>query len=579
MGNLLFVLFLTVGLILNAAAAAAQTDGKDHAKTIVDLQPYRKTVSVRFQGSGGQTGVATLIDLNPNVRGWYLLQLALPGEPEEVYHLENASPSSQRISLEEDNPHGLVITSGAAKANCRLWGPGAEMDLRQARQSGNAYAPLCGGRLYLRNHVKGRRTPIESVSEFLRDKAPGGEKVVSFVKDTFFAYLYQRKAEESAVSGSREGQQPKEMAEGPVPALVSDGQESRFVKPVDLGIDIEGAGPTGMALGAWYAARGNPGMYASVLVPAEIALEIMRKDLSTVSPLDSVEMEQLVYLVAFDLKLFDLHYALGTDQPGVGWSARVNPEARRNGLPGPDGIDSSAPLARTGLVSPLDVASTAATFTGGFKRRHGAFKYGELSVKNHGSHYGFLEEGVIFSTLEPGLATIYALTDGRVDMKTWTTEDDRLRPGMACARQNGVPLVQGFESGRSLPGALVARWGPGNWSGSGEEKLRTMRAGVGLQELNGKRFLIYAFFWSATPSAMARVFQAYQCRYAMLLDMNALVHTYLALYKRQGAQLYVQHLIKGMSEDDISVKGRYIPRFLGFSDDRDFFYLTRKEKP
>ena len=87
------------------------------------------------------------------------------------------------------------------------------------------------------------------------------------------------------------------------------------------------------------------------------------------------------------------------------------------------------------------------------------------------------------------------------------------------------------------------------------------------------------FSTSATPSAMARVFQAYQCRYAMLLDMNALEHTYLAIYKRQGSNLYVQHLIQGMSEVDRSVKGQYIPRFLGYSDNRDFFYLTRKETP
>ena len=51
---------------------------------------------------------------------------------------------------------------------------------------------------------------------------------------------------------------------------------------------------------------------------------------------------------------------------------------------------------------------------------------------------------------------------------------------------------------------------------------------------------------------MARVFQAYRCDYAMLLDMNALEHTYLALYRRSGSQLFVEHLIKGMSELDKS---------------------------
>ncbi len=61
--------------------------------------------------------------------------------------------------------------------------------------------------------------------------------------------------------------------------------------------------------------------------------------------------------------------------------------------------------------------------------------------------------------------------------------------------------------------------------------------------------------------------------------MNALEHTYLALYRHHGSNLYVQHLIRGMSEVDITVKGPYVPRFLGFSDDRDFFYITRKEAP
>ena len=38
---------------------------------------------------------------------------------------------------------------------------------------------------------------------------------------------------------------------------------------------------------------------------------------------------------------------------------------------------------------------------------------------------------------------------------------------------------------------------------------------------------------------MARVFQAYGCRYAMLLDMNALEHTYLATYHMAGDNLVV----------------------------------------
>ncbi len=206
-------------------------------------------------------------------------------------------------------------------------------------------------------------------------------------------------------------------------------------------------------------------------------------------------------------------------------------------LPGPDGIDRIAPLVATGLVSPADAAKTVATFTGGFKREHGAFKYGDLAQKNHGSHYGFIEKGVVFSKLQPGLATILVLDNGQIEMKTWAESDNALLPKIKDARQNGVALVEFDEASHSpIPGALVNRWGPGNWSGSEDMKLRTIRAGAALQQHGGRSYLIYAVFSDATPSAMARVFQAYQCQYALLLDMNALEleHTYLAVYRRVG---------------------------------------------
>jgi hypothetical protein len=75
---------------------------------------------------------------------------------------------------------------------------------------------------------------------------------------------------------------------------------------------------------------------------------------------------------------------------------------------------------------------------------------------------------------------------------------------------------------------------------------------------------------------MARVFQAYQFRYGMLLDMNALEHTYLALYRRAGSQLFVDHFVSGMSQVENSDSNGPVPRFLGYPDNRDFFYLVRR---
>ncbi len=554
----------------------------DHPKTIIDLQPFRKTTSIWIKGADGKEGLATLINLNPNVNSWYLLQLDWGGgAPEETYHLQNARPRTQTLLLEETNPNGLAITRGKERSVCDLWSANAREGLKDARKSAVPYAPLCGGAVYLRNPTKGHQSPIEKVTDLLREKVPGGEEVVSFVRDTFFARLYQKKAEEKVESKPVEGRQQTKADKGPAPALVNQNQASRVVKAVDLGIDIEDSIANNMCPGTWYAAKDNPGIYVSVIVPDGIVPEILRSYPKRVNSLDSIESGQLVYLIAFDLEQLNLHYSVGTAHPGVGWSGHIPSQMKDKSLPGPDGIDTSAPLVRTGLINPMDAARTVATFTGGFKRYHGAFKYGPLSGKNHGSHYGFLEEGVLFSTLQPDLSTLYVLNDGRADMKTWTGEENNLLQRVRYALQNGVPIISEFDAAGnvSVPGPSVNRWGEGNWSGSSDEKLRTMRAGAALQESKGRRFLIYAFFWSATPSAMARVFQAYQCRYAMLLDMNALVHTYLAVYKKQGSNLYVQHLIQKMSEVDMTVKGKYIPRFLGYPDDRDFFYLTRKEAP
>ena len=299
-----------------------------------------------------------------------------------------------------------------------------------------------------------------------------------------------------------------------------------------------------------------------------------------VNPLDEVELGALVYMVAFDLGVFDLGFAIGTDHPRVAWSERAQEAVRDPTLPGPDGIVDIAPLVPTGIISPTVADRAVATFTGGFKRGHGAFRSSELAFKNHGSHYGFVESGAVLSKLQPGLATLFVLDDGRVEMKTWDEEDDAMLERIAFARQNGVPIVETDpESNDPIPGALVGRWALGNWSGSQDQRFRTLRAGACLQETDTRRFLVYGYFSGATPSAMARVFQSYDCRYAMLLDMNALEHTYLAVYDVQGSNLTVQHLIEGMSVLDKTVDGQVLPRFLGFADNRDFFYLLRREAP
>lgn len=188
-----------------------------------------------------------------------------------------------------------------------------------------------------------------------------------------------------------------------------------------------------------------------------------------------------------------------------------------------------------------------------------------------------MEEGVVLSTLQPDLASLIIYRDNTIEMKTWTDADLIRLKDMRFVRQNGVPIIEwDAENKLGVPGRNVSNWTLGNWSGSQDKKFRTLRAGVCQQTYKGRRFLIYGYFSSMTPSAMARVFQAYGCDYAMHLDMNALEHTYMTLYaKDKRVDDTPQHLIKGMKVLDERFKGN-VPRYIGYPDNRDFFYFIEK---
>ncbi len=545
-------------------------------KSIIELQEFRQTTSSRIRSNQGAEGTATLVNLNPTVNAWYLLKVAWQGGSESSYHLENSEPHSRRLTLDSNYPSGIEILEGKARYPCNLFGDGS---LEQARKSQSIDAPLCDNRLFLRNPDKGHRTDLEAAAEVFRDRVWGGEKVIT-VFHHVLADSHRETAEmrnegnvgSAAVNGDMQGALP-------LPAIIDAKYADRLLTPSGLGIALEASEHAGLRPGAWYSASGNPGIYVSLMAPELIDQAILEGHKTTVNALDRVEASALCYLVAFDLDRFDLAYALGTEHPGVDWSEHIQRGMKDQRLPGPDGIGTISPLVSTGLISPEYAQRTVATFTGGYKRHHGAFKYGELASKNYGTHYGFLENGVVFSKLQPGLATIFVLDDGSIQMKTWEAQDDQILAKVKYARQNGVPLVEFDERLQStVPGQLVNKWGPGNWSGSEDTKLRTIRSAVALQWSGRKRFLIYAVFSDATPSAMARVFQAYRFRYGMPLDMNALEHTYCALYRRAGSQLFVDHLLSGMSQVEKSDSSGPVPRFLGYPDNRDFFYLMRRNQ-
>ncbi len=540
-------------------------------KTILELQPFRSETHIAVVRPDGTSGIATITNLNPYVNAWYLLSIEWPSAAggSATYHLQNPYPRLQMLRLRAADAHTVTVTNDQGLL-CTLWTNDGRGELAAASSAGLPYAPLCSGALYLRNPVAGHHTSLERITDFLRDHVWGGDRVVNFVKQEFYRDAFLEKGALGSASIA-----PAPVTHGPLPAALAQEYTGRDTLTEGLGLDL-GTPRRELQLGQWYAVPELAGVFVSADAPRYLATRFLERE-AHVNPLDAVESNALAYLVAFDLQLLDLHFVLGTDHPRLDWSDRPPPSSWDPRLPGPDGVASAAPLVTNGMVNPADAQRTVATFAGGFKRSHGAFRVGPLAEVNHGSHYGFIEQGVIFSKLHPGLATALVMDDGAIDLRTWTASDEALLPKIRDARQNGVPLIEyDAQQHRAVPGELVDLWGQGNWSGSAEEVLRTLRAGLCLQESGTQRFLIYGYFSAATPSAMTRVFQAYQCRYAMHLDMNALEHTYLALYVSRGGQRLVEHLIEGMEQVDRTAGKEFAPRFLAFPDDRDFFYLTRR---
>ena len=529
----------------------------DRTKTIREIQPFRRSA----QASSSNGTDVTLTSLNPGFNTWFVLDVETSGRGRRSasYHIELSDPQETHLSLKSGDKPALIFENNGVVTRCTPW-EGRSSELTRAASANLPYAPICDKRAFVRNASRGARSSREAVAEFLRDNVVFGESIVGLIKGSFYEDAYLSSGE--VVAGGDAG----EVAD-------SLGQANLSRNPVIrtyFGFELEGA-ESGVQAGSWYAVKESPGIYASAMQPGMIHPDILNRQGET-HWLDSVESRADVYLVAFDLSQFDLGYEVGTDHPRLTWSPRPSGAGKNWNLPGPDGFNNAAPLARTGMLSPALTDRVAATFAAGFKRDHGAWRASDKAFTNYGHHYGFLSNGVLFSKLHPSLATIFVLDDGSIHMRTWTDADKDMLSRVRFARQNGVPLIE-----NGVPGDQVTSWLGGNWSGSAEADLRTLRGGSCMKTVNGRQFLIYAYFSSATPSAMARTFQAYGCDYAMLLDMNSQEHTYMALYTRKDRGLIPHHLVGGMAAVDSRARdGSPIPRFVGFSDNRDFIYLLRK---
>ena len=568
-----------------AEIARAAGEYPQRAGDVVSFQPFREESPEVTLAQGGR---AQLINLNKYVGTSFLLRVqGAPGLPASnsaggaVYHLEKAATiklNDVKVSLV---PEGLLVTEGTQKSICQFAAPGSA--LAQANRKA-PYVAICGSTIFVRHQASGASGGLFSWgADVLRSISPEAETVIQAVKEG--------REDKDRIAGAeldRKSAPVGSSPDRPKRAQIASNLQDR-VMSVPYEIEVAEARSSGEPLltGEWYSAKNaKPGIYFSVMYPNHVAPELLKTYTDRVDALDSVEAQSAAYLVAFDLSKFEVGWQSGTDMPEAGWSSEPMTQALRAGdtMAGPDGFGSFSPLARPGVVNPSLLPRLAGVMCGGFQRKHGVFKDGPMSKANFGNYWGFIENGVLMSRLNPGLATFAVDVNGQIKFKTWQ-DSDNAAPSLATirhARQNGVPLIDGIDGkGISIPGQYVsiARTGrAGAWSGSASGETRSPRSAMCISTQNGRQYLIYGYFSSAKPTAIVRVFQSQHCDYAMHLDMNSPQQAYFGLVTSNGGSFDTENPAPGMSNVTGSFQGKKaeLPRYVGQPDKSDAFYFLAK---
>jgi hypothetical protein len=539
--------------------------------SLIELQPFAVS-EVAFDANGR---LIEFTNVNPNINTTFFLSI-----DSQSFHMELRYPQQTELIMTNQGQEGVLLLNPTEIDGEPCTIRFAELE---ALSTENSYTGLCNGLLAVRFTQSVNRSTSENVTTALRNNRMGW--FVEFAKN--FVATDDAFTLGTASTGAGTGS-----AAGPLMAQVKPEHNgtSRPITRTSFQLSSDS-----LPVGGWVELSNAPGVYFSQIVPGDIANDVLNSTHEG-RPTNAIERQDLgsaVNLVAFDLSQMIPSYHVGSEEPRLTWSSRPfrsygGWNSIRNQISGPDGFSSPAPFVRLGVENPWHRpgADLVAHFTAGFLREHGAFRWGNLVEKNHGSHYGMIENGVVLSRLMPGLATFIVYKDGHTEMKTWDEEAfDPSSPEsyeayahIQFARQNGVPLVETL-NGQSVPGELVHSASHGNWSGNANAELRSMRSALCLQESQQGRFLIYAHFSSTVPSVMARTLMGYHCQYAIHLDMNSYNYTYAVVYGQtsSGEDFTPGYLVTGSwgMEDD-STGGT--PRYLQNNVSRDRIRMIRRPR-
>src|SRR5206468_8550013 len=127
-----------------AVGSFMATANADRPKTVLDLQPFRATESIAIRSPSQGEGTATLVNLNPTIGVWYVLEIAWTGGgPPHTYHLEVARPFGLKLVLDQHYPIGLGIVEGQRRHTCDLLSEISPDRVEHARAPGSLFHPLC----------------------------------------------------------------------------------------------------------------------------------------------------------------------------------------------------------------------------------------------------------------------------------------------------------------------------------------------------------------------------------------------------------------------------------------------------
>ena len=121
-------------------------------QTIVDLQPFRQTGSIAIKGAAGRGRPRHPDPAESQCQRLVRAATVMARRyGTEEYHLENASPRTQKLLLEEQNPYGLVVVNGEKKI------PASSGEAIQGKPEGSQGLPcrLC-------TSLRGKALPAQS---------------------------------------------------------------------------------------------------------------------------------------------------------------------------------------------------------------------------------------------------------------------------------------------------------------------------------------------------------------------------------------------------------------------------------